>query len=220
MRARPRLSYANVAGTLALVVAMSGTAVAATQISGSTIKDRSIPGKKLIRNTLTGAEVKESTLAKVPNADHLDGTDSTGFVRGAHTLLQRTTRQLPGVSPGDPYTKLLTVTGLGWIGGKCFDATNGSQLEIAFTNTTVSTEHFAGEMVVSASTQVASLGQALPSGSTTSLAVPASSANEGFSGIFTVFTGDASRSVNVVFGGLTKVDDGANCQLAVTSTTN
>ena len=85
---RPGLSYANVMSTVAVVLAMSGTAVAATQISGSTIKDRTIGHKKLALNTVTGAEVKESSLGRVPsassatNAGKLDGIDSTGFVGG------------------------------------------------------------------------------------------------------------------------------------------
>lgn len=70
---KPRLSYANVTATLALVVCLSGTAVAATTINGSEIQNRSIAHTKLIRNTLTGAEIHESTLGKVPNSAAVSG---------------------------------------------------------------------------------------------------------------------------------------------------
>src|SRR4051794_37213892 len=95
---RPVLTYANVMSSIAVVLAMSGTAVAATQISGATIKDRTVGHKKLVLNTVTGAEVNESTLGRVPsaanaanasNAGKLDGVDSTGFVQGAGVKVYR-----------------------------------------------------------------------------------------------------------------------------------
>jgi hypothetical protein len=69
-RRTPSLSW--VLGALALFVAMSGTAVAATQIDGSRLKDRSVPHDKLVRNAITGAEVAEGTLGKVPMAKLAD----------------------------------------------------------------------------------------------------------------------------------------------------
>src|SRR3954449_4635595 len=93
---RPRLSYANVIGTLAIFVALSGTATAAVTVSGSSIKDRSIPHKKVVLDTLTGAEIKESTLGKVPNADKLDGVDSSALVRGSNVRIARQSRLLIG----------------------------------------------------------------------------------------------------------------------------
>lgn len=47
---------------LALVVASSGAAYAATVVTTKEVKDRSLLGKDLAKNTVTGAEVKESTL--------------------------------------------------------------------------------------------------------------------------------------------------------------
>jgi hypothetical protein len=58
-----RPSPALIVASLALVVAASGTAYAAV-----TIADHSIAGRKLINDTLTGAQIKESRLAKVPHA--------------------------------------------------------------------------------------------------------------------------------------------------------
>ena len=73
-----RPSPAFVVATLALVVALGGTAFAAplrrlaASIDGSTIKDHSITGDKLKNNTVTGAQVKEASLATVPSATTAD----------------------------------------------------------------------------------------------------------------------------------------------------
>jgi hypothetical protein len=80
-RLRTRLTYANVVATLALFVALGGSAVAAGVFDGHRIKGRSVPGTKLIRNSLTKNEVRESALGKVPNADKLDSVDSKDFLR-------------------------------------------------------------------------------------------------------------------------------------------
>jgi hypothetical protein len=63
-----RPSPALVVASLALVVALGGTAYATATISGSAITDHSIAGRKLIDNTLTGRQIKESALAAVPKA--------------------------------------------------------------------------------------------------------------------------------------------------------
>jgi hypothetical protein len=80
-RVRNRLTYANVVATIALFVALGGSAVAAGVFDGHRIKGRSVPGTKLIRNSVTKNEVKESTLGKVPNADKVDSLDSKDFLR-------------------------------------------------------------------------------------------------------------------------------------------
>jgi hypothetical protein len=76
-RLRKRLTYANVMSTLAVFIALGGSSYAAFTINGATIKNRSIAGKKLRHNTLTGVQIKESHLRRVPHAkaaDTLDGT--------------------------------------------------------------------------------------------------------------------------------------------------
>jgi hypothetical protein len=76
-RIRQHLTYANVMATAAVFIALGGSSYAAFTVTGSDIKDRSVAGKKLKRNTLTGREVREARLAKVPrarNADRLNGT--------------------------------------------------------------------------------------------------------------------------------------------------
>jgi hypothetical protein len=69
---RPRLSYANVTATLALVLAIGGTSYAAVQLNGKNIKNRTVAGKKLKKNTVTGTEIRESKVGKVPSATNAD----------------------------------------------------------------------------------------------------------------------------------------------------
>jgi hypothetical protein len=71
-RLRDRLTYANVMSTLAVFIALGGSSYAALTINGNTIKNRSIPGKKLRHNTLTGVQIKESRLRRVPHAKTAD----------------------------------------------------------------------------------------------------------------------------------------------------
>ena len=79
-RLRKRLTYANVMSTLAVFIALGGSSYAALTINGATIKNRSIAGKKLRPNTLTGAQIKESRLARVPRAK---AADTVGGVTAA-----------------------------------------------------------------------------------------------------------------------------------------
>ena len=66
---RSRLTYANVVATLALFLALSGSAVyAATKISGTTIKKKTLPGNRLKDESVTGTQVNEATLGAVPLA--------------------------------------------------------------------------------------------------------------------------------------------------------
>jgi hypothetical protein len=71
-RLRQRLTYANVMSTLAVFIALGGSSYAALTINGSDIQNRSIPAKKLKRNSITGREVRESRLNRVPRARRAD----------------------------------------------------------------------------------------------------------------------------------------------------
>ena len=48
-----RLSYANVMATIAVFLALGGSAFAVSKINGKNIKNHTIAGKKLKNNTLT-----------------------------------------------------------------------------------------------------------------------------------------------------------------------
>src|SRR4051794_18803760 len=86
----------NVVGYLALFVATSGTAYAANEFTGDNIVDGTltsadlgsgavtstkvatdaVDGTKVVDNSLKGTDLDESSLAKVPDANTLDGVDS------------------------------------------------------------------------------------------------------------------------------------------------
>ena len=68
-RLRGRLSYANVAATLALFLALGGgAAIAANQIKARDIAKDAVGGSELKKNAAKGKHVKESTLSAVPTA--------------------------------------------------------------------------------------------------------------------------------------------------------
>lgn len=60
MRFRP--TYANVASTLALVVALSGTAYAAATITGAQVKNESLTGRDVRDGSLTGRDVTNNSI--------------------------------------------------------------------------------------------------------------------------------------------------------------
>jgi hypothetical protein len=96
---RGRLTYANVVATLALFLALGGVSYGAISIGSSSIKNnsvrtqdlrnndirskdirnRTIIGRDMLTNTVTGLQVRENSLAKVPDADKLDGQESATF---------------------------------------------------------------------------------------------------------------------------------------------
>jgi hypothetical protein len=77
---RPSASF--VIATMALTVALGGTGYAATKINGSTIVKHSIAGNRLKSNTLTGAQIKESSLGTVPKAKSAKTATTAGTVNG------------------------------------------------------------------------------------------------------------------------------------------
>ncbi len=85
MKARiPRPTYANVVATLALFIALGGTAIAASALSKNSVgpkqlkknavttpkvKNKAITGAKIKPGTITGTQVNASTLGPVPVAN-------------------------------------------------------------------------------------------------------------------------------------------------------
>jgi hypothetical protein len=67
-----RLSYANVISTLALFIAVGGSAYAVGKISGRQLKDRSVSARKIKKHTLTATEINLAKLGKVGSAAHSD----------------------------------------------------------------------------------------------------------------------------------------------------
>jgi hypothetical protein len=86
MLSRLRPSPALIVASFALVVAISGTAYAAATINGRSIKDHTIAGRKMINDTLTGTQIKESGLGKVPRAAHASESGTVGGTRVARRM--------------------------------------------------------------------------------------------------------------------------------------
>jgi len=81
-----RPSHATVVAYLALFVALGGTAYAAATIGSGQIVDNSIRSVDVRNDSSSGgglrsADIVESSLGRVANADRLDGKDSRGFAR-------------------------------------------------------------------------------------------------------------------------------------------
>lgn len=81
---RPCLSFANVTSALALVVALGGTGayaagLAKDSVTSKTIKNGAIKAADIKKDAVTGDQVKESTLGKVPTAAKVDGVTRVRF---------------------------------------------------------------------------------------------------------------------------------------------
>ena len=66
------LSYANVMSSIAVFAVLGGGAWAASKIDTADIQNGAVTKKKLHRNAVTGAKLRESSLAAVPQADSAD----------------------------------------------------------------------------------------------------------------------------------------------------
>lgn len=92
----------NLVGYVALFFALSGSAYAVATVNSADVTDESLKSVDLKNGAavksedvvndnvsgggLAGPDIKELTLAKVPDADKLDGLDSTDFVRPSTDL--------------------------------------------------------------------------------------------------------------------------------------
>jgi hypothetical protein len=102
-RFRRHITYANVTATLALFVALGGTAFAAVKLTGRDLKAHTLTARNFHRNSVTGAAVKEKTLGVVPRATEaarLDGVTAErllvrcpeGTLPAADTCVETTAR--------------------------------------------------------------------------------------------------------------------------------
>ncbi len=91
-----RPSPSMIVALIALVIALSGTAVAAGGlINGAKIESGTITGKKLKKHTLTGTQINLAKLGKVPAAASADHATSAGTASSAANA-----SQLGGLAPG------------------------------------------------------------------------------------------------------------------------
>jgi len=90
---RLRITYANVVSTLCLFILLGGSAYAAATIGSAEIKDDSVKSVDVRDEASTGGglrgrDIVESSLGKVPNADKLDGKDSSELGVRAYAFVQ------------------------------------------------------------------------------------------------------------------------------------
>jgi hypothetical protein len=120
LRSRP--TYANVTATLALFVALGGSAYAVTALPANSvgskqlkqgavvsakIKNKAVTGSKILGNSLTGAHIMESSLAKVPSATVAD----TAARAAASAALDKATYQTAaGTAPSSSAANVATAT--------------------------------------------------------------------------------------------------------------
>jgi hypothetical protein len=169
MNRRRHLSYANVIATLALFVAMGGSSYAALTITGKQIRNNTVRSTDIRNGTLQGRDVRadalsgssiiESSLARVPDADMLDGLDSSAFERAGakaadadrvdgldSTELQRGSGQTVAgrrdwtASTGSASAQaVLDLPGIGVVVGTCVGYTNSQRSNMRFENDTTAT---------------------------------------------------------------------------------
>jgi hypothetical protein len=104
MRVRaPRLTYANVTATLALVLALGGTTYAATRITSQQIANGTIRGVDVRKDSLSGVQINESKLGPInrarsaKTADQLAGLDPSAYEKSSRILVGRALATQAGV---------------------------------------------------------------------------------------------------------------------------
>jgi hypothetical protein len=86
--------------------ASSSNTIADGGVQGIDVKNATLTGTNIAADSIEGADINESSLGQVPNADQLDGIDSSGFLRGSGQAVGgfRTVQenlQLDVIGPGD-----------------------------------------------------------------------------------------------------------------------
>jgi hypothetical protein len=103
-----QLSYANVAATIALFLALGGSAVAGTRtlITGTDVQDHSLTGIDIANHSLTGTDIKAGSLGSGVFSDaalaNLRGADGTAGSVGAAGLAGKAGEPGPAGPQGPP----------------------------------------------------------------------------------------------------------------------
>jgi hypothetical protein len=162
LRARRKPSAAMLVAIVALVVAASGTAVAASHLvnGDSLIKRDSLSGNRLHNATVTGKQIRLSSLGEVPsaktaaNAEELGGHPASAYALGSSTvagsgLVTASAGQTVKLASFGPFTVNLTCND---DGGGTFDA------EVDVTSTASSSEVFGSQLTAGTPQQIADAG--------------------------------------------------------------
>lgn len=160
--ARRRPSAAMVVAIIALVVAASGSAVAASRLvnGDSLIKKDSVSGNRLRNATVTGKQIRLSSLGEVPNAktaanaEELGGRPPSAYAVGSSTvassgLVTASGGQTVKLASFGPFTVSMTCND---DGGGTFDA------EVDVVSTTSNSEVFGSQLTAGTSQELADAG--------------------------------------------------------------
>jgi hypothetical protein len=82
--------------------AVSTAKIAGGAVTGVKLRNGAVTETKLADGAVTGAKVEESTLGIVPNADLIDGVDSTELMRGRGRTVAGRATDAPSGSPSAP----------------------------------------------------------------------------------------------------------------------
>jgi hypothetical protein len=240
---RRRLTYANVMSTLAVVLALGGgTAVAAGVVNGRRIVRHSISGAKLKPNTLTGRQVAESKLGRVPrarravdairlggvpaagylrltgkaqDAERLDGADSSAFARGQNVVVGRRAVVLPSGSAA-AFTPLLVLPGLGGLSASCSGA--GHDVTLRYTSTTLAGQIVSREVTREGTAAAATRADAVPAGGTDDVSVAGLPDVGGAAGRLSIVRDVPSAdSADVLFSAVAQSSGAPRCLLTATA---
>lgn len=161
--ARRRPSAAMVVAILALVVAASGTAVAASRlVNGDTlIKRDSLSGDRLRADSITGRQIKLSSLGQVPKAKTAVNAEALGgHPASAYALAATSTGIRSGlVTASGGQTVTLASFGPFTVTLKCNDDTGGAfDSEIDVTSTSSNSEVFGSQLTAGTPQQIDDAG--------------------------------------------------------------
>jgi hypothetical protein len=116
MRSIRRPSASMIVSCVALFAALGGSSYAAVKITGKEIanhtirgvdvKTRTLSAKHVKPDSLGGDQINESALGTVPNADTLDGIDSSGFMKSTTRLFEVTADGVDNFASGAPLAQL------------------------------------------------------------------------------------------------------------------
>src|ERR1051325_1967646 len=105
-----RPSAALIVSSVALFAALGGTSYAAAKLTSSDIANhtiRSVDVKKhalgpstIKPDSLGGDQINEAALGTVPNADTLDGIDSTGYMKSTQRVFEATSDAVGNFTSG------------------------------------------------------------------------------------------------------------------------
>jgi hypothetical protein len=120
---RARMTYANVASTIALALAIGGgTAYAATRIGTKDIRYHAVTGSKLASNSVSASKVKSNSIS---SSDVRNNTITSSDVRdGGLQAVDFAPGQLPKGDKGDPATNIFGVV----VGGQLTTGKNATAI--------------------------------------------------------------------------------------------